>query len=93
MGRFRRALWLAPFFLAAFTVANADTSDVRHETPVVVAKSGSHCSDDPKCFNRYHPALRPVARARPGQTVILDTRDAFDSNLKLAVDRRRCDGA
>jgi formamidase len=63
--------------------AVADTTEVTHETPVVVEKSGDHCSDDPNCFNRYHPAIDPVARANPGQIVIIETRDAFDSNLTL----------
>jgi formamidase len=63
--------------------AEADTTQVTHETAVVVEKSGDHCSDDPNCFNRYHPAIEPAARANPGQIVIIETRDAFDSNLTL----------
>ena len=82
MSVFRGILWSAPVLLAA-AAANADTTDVTHETPVVVEKSGSHCGDDPNCFNRYHPAIEPVARASAGQVVVIETRDAFDSNLNL----------
>lgn len=64
-------------------LALADTTQVKHEEPVVVSKRGAHCADDPACFNRYHPDIRPVARARQGQVVVLETRDAFDSNLNL----------
>jgi formamidase len=63
--------------------ANADTRDVKHQTPVVVSKTGSHCGDDQNCFNRYHPNIKPVARVSPGQVVTIETRDAFDSNLNL----------
>jgi formamidase len=69
--------------LALAAAAQADTTDVTHETPVMVEKSGAHCADDPNCFNRYHPAIEPVARATPGQVVVIETRDAFDSNLTL----------
>lgn len=65
------------------TSAVADTGDVKHETPLIVAKSGDHCSDDPNCFNRYHPKIQPIARVQPGQAVVIETRDAFDSNLTL----------
>jgi formamidase len=83
MQTFRASRWAAPLLLALAAAANADTSDVTHETPVVVEKSGAHCADDPNCFNRYHPGIEPVAQAAPGQTVVIETRDAFDSNLTL----------
>jgi len=31
------------------------------------------------CHNRWHPAIRPAATADPGDTVIFETRDAFDN--------------
>jgi len=31
------------------------------------------------CHNRWHPAIRPAATANPGDTVIFETRDAFDN--------------
>jgi formamidase len=73
----------APILLMMGAHAVADTRDVKHETPVAVSKTGDHCTDDPNCFNRYHPAIKPVARAKPGQVITIDTRDAFDSNLNL----------
>ena len=45
--------------------------------PVVVAKSGNHCKDDPHCMNRYHYAIKPVAHVQPGQLFVLETRDAL----------------
>jgi len=65
----------------ASATALADTSDVKGPAPVVVSKSGAHCADDPHCFNRYHPDIPPVARAAPGDTIVIETRDALDSDL------------
>jgi formamidase len=79
----RLTLWMAAFLCTAVASAYGDTTDVTHEAPVLVAKAGDHCADDPSCFNRYHPAIKPVARVQPGQLVVLETRDAFDSNLTL----------
>jgi formamidase len=64
-------------------LAQADTTDVRWQSIVEVKKRGAHCADDPNCMNRYHPAIKPVARARPGQAIVFHTRDALDSNLNL----------
>ena len=44
--------------------APADTTEVRWQTKVVVAKSGDHCRDDGNCFNRYHPEIPAVLRAK-----------------------------
>ncbi|TPL23464.1 acetamidase/formamidase family protein [Mesorhizobium sp. B2-4-9] len=79
-------------------IARADTSDVKGPAPVVVAKSGEHCKDDPNCFNRIHYAVKPVAHVQPGQLFILETRDGLDSDLNFestaedvaAVDLNRC---
>lgn len=65
------------------SVAVADTTDVRWQDRVTVAKSGDHCADDPTCMNRYHPAIPMVARAAPGAYIVLETRDALDSDLTL----------
>lgn len=65
------------------SAAVADTTDVRWQNRVVVAKEGAHCVDDPNCFNRYHPAIAPVARAKPGDFIVFETRDALDSDLTL----------
>ncbi|MBI1395171.1 MAG: formamidase [Betaproteobacteria bacterium] len=63
--------------------AAADTTDVKTQSWVRVQKMGAHCNDDPNCMNRYHPAIRPVARAKPGQLVVFETRDALDSDLDV----------
>jgi formamidase len=52
-------------------IAHADTSDVTWQNQVVVEKNGDRCADDPNCFNRYHPAIQPAARARPGDFIRL----------------------
>jgi formamidase len=60
-----------------------NASDQRWQSAVVVAKSGAHCKDDPRCFNRYHPAIKPVMRANTGDYIVFETRDALDSDLRL----------
>ena len=59
----------------------ADTSEVKLPSPVIVAKTGKHCKDDPHCFNRYHYSIKPAAHVAPGQLFVLETRDALDSDL------------
>jgi len=79
-----RAVALAAVLVvAASGQALADTSDVKWQSRVVLAKQGAHCVDDANCFNRYHPAIPMVARARPGDFVVFHTRDALDSDLTL----------
>ena len=95
-------VWAMPL-AAIFLFGNggsafADTSDVKGPAPVIVAKSGEHCKDDPNCFNRIHYAVKPVAHVQPGQHFILETRDGLDSDLNFsstaedvaAVDLNRC---
>ena len=69
-------LIMSPFALA-------DTSDVKTQSKVLVPKKGDHCVDDPNCFNRYHPAIKPVVRAKPGDLITFETRDALDSDLTV----------
>ncbi len=66
-----------------FTNAFADTTAVKTQTIVEVKKKGAHCEQDPNCFNRYHPAIKPVARAKPGDLIVVHTRDALDSKLNI----------
>ena len=80
---------LIPAMLAALLAAAiapsafADTAEVKTQTIVEVKKKGAHCEQDPNCFNRYHPAIKPVARAKPGDLIVVHTRDALDSNLNI----------
>jgi len=64
-------------------VTLADTSDVKWRNTVTIEKEGDHCVDDPNCFNRYHPAIPPVATANPGDVLVFHTRDALDTDLTL----------
>ena len=67
----RVAMRLMPALLVAIAATSigqfafADTADVKTQTIVEVKKKGAHCEQDPNCFNRYHPAIKPVARAKP----------------------------
>ncbi len=72
-----------PVALGLAAGASADTSDVTWQTRVVVERAGDHCEDDPSCFNRYHYLIEPVKRAKPGDYIIFETRDALDSDLDL----------
>lgn len=69
--------------LGLYITAFADTTDQKWHQTVVVEKKGAHCVDDANCFNRYHPMIPPVARARPGDEIIFHTRDALDADLRL----------
>jgi formamidase len=65
------------------SAASADTAKVKAWETVRVAKTGAHCVDDKNCMNRLHPAIPPVLRAKPGQHIVFETRDALDSDLDL----------
>ena len=77
--------WTMPltalFLAGSWSGASADTSDVKGPAALIVAKSGKHCKDDPNCFNRIHPAVKPVAHVAPGQQFVLETRDGLDSEF------------
>ena len=74
---------VAGFVAGIASAAFADTSDVKWQDKVIVAKKGAHCVNDPNCFNRYHPAIPAVSLAKPGQMIVFQTRDAIDSDLNL----------
>jgi len=63
----------AVLFFGLETVAAADTFTIR--------LTGARCADDPACHNRFHPAIKPVITVKPGDTVIMETRDAFDGQI------------
>lgn len=48
---------------------------------LVVGGEGANCMEDPQCINRLHPDIPMAARARPGQKILLKTRNAADTNL------------
>jgi len=64
----------------AFTVlASGDV--VAQDDVLVLGGTGWHCGEDPHCFNRLHPEIPMAARARPGQTILLKTRNSIDAQL------------
>jgi formamidase len=63
--------------------AAADTTNVKTQDIVEVRKAGAHCDLDINCMNRWHYAIPPVARAKPGQLIRFETRDALDSELHV----------
>jgi formamidase len=80
----RLATLLATVAATAFAApVLADTADVKTQSWVRLKKTGAHCADDPNCMNRYHPAIKPVAHAKPGQLILFETRDALDSDLTV----------
>lgn len=78
-----RLVLCAAAFCGLVATATADTTDSTWQNRVVLAKQGAHCVDDPACFNRYHPDIPTVARAKPGDMIVFHTRDALDSDLTL----------
>jgi formamidase len=77
-----RALWLVLAALTALggaSMASAAERDRHHA--LVIPKVGERCVNDPKCHNRWHPAIAPVATAKSGDVVVYGTRDAFDHSL------------
>ncbi len=81
--RFVSVFATALMAFALTPAAQADTTDVKSWDVVVVEKTGAHCVDDKNCFNRLHPAIKPVARAKPGQHIVFETRDALDADLNM----------
>ena len=76
------------FVLGAGAPASADDrrddrDDQRKSDKRVIhlPKTGERCAADPKCHNRWHWAIPPVATARSGDVVVFGTRDAFDHSL------------
>jgi hypothetical protein len=40
---------------------------------VQLPKTGDRCADDPKCHNRWHPAILPAASANSGDIAVFGT--------------------
>ncbi len=67
---------------------------VAQDDVLVLGGTGWHCGEDPDCFNRLHPDIPMAARARPGQTILLKTRNSADRQLdpdSAYVDERESD--
>ena len=76
----------AAFLTAAVAMVLADPA-IAGDLRIRVIRDASGipipCVDDPKCHNRFHPAIPPVASANPGDTVVFETRDAFDNQFNF----------
>jgi formamidase len=60
--------------LSSFTVYAIDE-------PVLIRAQGDYCVDDPNCFNRFHPEVPMNNRAKPGQLIVMEVRNAGDLHL------------
>jgi formamidase len=74
----RTSRWLPLLCLTVFTLSLAALADPALAKTVRIPKTGARCADDPACHNRWHPAIKPVATADPGDVVVFGTRDALD---------------
>lgn len=73
MVRTRR--WMLCGLAAVVALGGADLAAAK---TIKVPKTGFRCADDPRCHNRWHPAIKPVVTADPGDTLVYETRDALD---------------
>ena len=67
--------------LCAGSSVSADEGNKFGKNAVQLPKTGARCADDPKCHNRWHPDIQPVATANSGDIAVFGTRDAFDHSL------------
>jgi formamidase len=78
---FARRAMLSLTAVALAAAAAIGSAEERAGKRLVIPKTGERCVDDPKCHNRWHHAIPPVAQANPGDIVVFGTRDAFDHSL------------
>ncbi len=71
-------LFLALILVSLALVTAAVAKEVR------LRRTGVFCDEDPLCHNRWHPAIKPVAFADPGDLIIYETRDALDTNWNMS---------
>ena len=57
------------------------SGQARGQEIVEVGDRSANCLEDPACINRLHPAIPMVARAKPGATIVLHTKNASDFDL------------
>ncbi len=57
------------------------TGQAQAQEIVELGDRSANCHEDPACFNRLHPAIPMAARARPGATIVLHSRNASDFDL------------
>jgi len=71
-----RGVLLFVFLLLASWVNIASAQKI-----VELGDRSANCQEDTACFNRLHPAIPMAARAQPGATIVLHTRNATDFDL------------
>jgi formamidase len=83
--RFSGRLLAALFTVAVGGLAAEHALGGELRIPVIRDANGIPipCVGDPKCHNRFHPSIVPVATANPGDVVIFETRDAFDNQFNF----------
>ena len=64
------------FLLLAGWSGDAWTQEI-----VELGDRSANCQEDAACINRLHPAIPMAARAQPGATIVLHTRNASDFDL------------
>ena len=64
-------------------------AEINGEDELVIRRTGENCSLDPNCINRLHPAIPPIARAKQGQTIVFETRNAGDLDMVLGTGEPR----
>jgi formamidase len=79
--KFAGALAFAAGVLTPLLAPLAANAAERGKATIVIPKTGARCVDDPRCHNRWHPAIAAVAHAKSGDVVRFGTRDAFDHSL------------
>jgi len=76
-------------FTAAALVAVSSAPSFGKQVRIPITRKGTvpvRCAEEPlgTCHNRWHPAIKSAATANPGDTVIFETRDAFDNPFNRA---------
>lgn len=64
--------------LALLTVLVVGVASAADAKTLRLPKTGARCADDARCHNRWHPNIKPVTSADPGDILIYETRDAVD---------------
>lgn len=82
-----KLLVVAMFIFCAFGLVNQAAAKKTLRIEVIRDNNGVpvKCADDPVCHNRWVPGantgIQSVAVANPGDTVVFETRDAFDNQF------------
>lgn len=56
---------------------------------VTIGHPDRPCQEDPHCFNRLHHAIPMAGSARPGQSVLMKTRNAFNVDLSARFEGKQ----